>query len=51
MLYEVITGDGYFVPLVIFDRIGAQHRLAQEEIFGPVLSILHARDFDSYNFV
>jgi len=48
LLYQspVPKGDGYFVPLAIFDRIGPQHRLAQEEIFGPVLAIMRAADFD-----
>jgi len=48
LLYQspVPDGDGYFVPLAIFDRIVPQHRLAQEEVFGPVLSILRATDFD-----
>ena len=37
---------GHFVPLTIFKDIRPQHRLAQEEIFGPVLSILKVKDFD-----
>ncbi|MEX0805995.1 MAG: proline dehydrogenase family protein [Candidatus Binatia bacterium] len=38
--------DGYFVGPVIFSEVDPQSRLAQEEIFGPVLSIIKARDFD-----
>ncbi len=38
--------QGHFVPLTIFQDIGARHRLAQEEIFGPVLSIMKVKDFD-----
>ena len=38
--------QGHFVPLTIFQDIRPQHRLAQEEIFGPVLSILKVKDFD-----
>lgn len=35
---------GYFVPPVIFDDIKASHRIAQEEIFGPVLSVMTFHD-------
>lgn len=38
--------SGFFVPLTIFKDILPGHRLAQEEIFGPVLSIIKAKDFD-----
>jgi RHH-type proline utilization regulon transcriptional repressor/proline dehydrogenase/delta 1-pyrroline-5-carboxylate dehydrogenase len=37
---------GHFVPLTIIDGIRPEHRLAQEEIFGPVLAILKVKDFD-----
>ena len=37
---------GHFAPLTLFEEILPQHRLAQEEIFGPVLSILRVKDFD-----
>jgi RHH-type proline utilization regulon transcriptional repressor/proline dehydrogenase/delta 1-pyrroline-5-carboxylate dehydrogenase len=37
---------GYFVGPAVFSGIEPHHRLAQEEIFGPVLSVLKARDFD-----
>ncbi len=37
---------GHFAPLAIFENIRPQHRLAQEEIFGPVLAILKAGSFD-----
>ncbi len=37
---------GNFVPLTIFENIRPEHRLANEEIFGPVLSIMKAHDFD-----
>jgi len=35
-----------FVGPHIFSGIEPHHRLAQEEIFGPVLSVIRARDFD-----
>jgi RHH-type proline utilization regulon transcriptional repressor/proline dehydrogenase/delta 1-pyrroline-5-carboxylate dehydrogenase len=37
---------GHFVPLTLFTDIGPEHRLAQEEIFGPVVCIIKVRDFD-----
>src|SRR3712207_8623213 len=36
---------GYFVPPTIFE-VEQRSRVAQEEIFGPVLSVIVARDFD-----
>jgi RHH-type proline utilization regulon transcriptional repressor/proline dehydrogenase/delta 1-pyrroline-5-carboxylate dehydrogenase len=38
--------EGYFVPPTIFTDVQPHARLAQEEIFGPVLSVLRARDLD-----
>jgi acyl-CoA reductase-like NAD-dependent aldehyde dehydrogenase len=35
---------GYFVSPAIFDRVDEHMRIAQEEIFGPVLSILRVPD-------
>jgi gamma-glutamyl-gamma-aminobutyraldehyde dehydrogenase len=32
--------DGAFVPPTIFDQVDRDHRLAVEEIFGPVLSVI-----------
>jgi RHH-type proline utilization regulon transcriptional repressor/proline dehydrogenase/delta 1-pyrroline-5-carboxylate dehydrogenase len=37
---------GFFVGPAIFSEIEPHHRLANEEIFGPVLSVMKARDFD-----
>ncbi len=37
---------GHFAPLTIFEGIRPGDRLAQEEIFGPVLAILKAKSFD-----
>jgi RHH-type proline utilization regulon transcriptional repressor/proline dehydrogenase/delta 1-pyrroline-5-carboxylate dehydrogenase len=42
----VPAGPGFYVPLTIATRVPPDHRLAQEEIFGPVLSVLRARDFE-----
>ena len=38
-------GKGYFVPPTIFE-VEQKAKVAQEEIFGPVLSVIEARDFD-----
>jgi RHH-type proline utilization regulon transcriptional repressor/proline dehydrogenase/delta 1-pyrroline-5-carboxylate dehydrogenase len=35
-----------FVAPHVFSGIAAHHRLANEEIFGPVLAVLRVRDFD-----
>ena len=37
---------GYFVEPTIFDRVTPDMRIAQEEVFGPILSVMRARDFD-----
>ncbi|HZP80356.1 MAG TPA: L-glutamate gamma-semialdehyde dehydrogenase [Chthonomonadaceae bacterium] len=39
-------GDGYFLHPTIIADVAPDARIAQEEIFGPVLAILRARDFD-----
>jgi alpha-ketoglutaric semialdehyde dehydrogenase len=47
---ERATGNGldkgFFVKPTIFDDVTPDMRIAREEIFGPVLSILRVRDFD-----
>lgn len=35
---------GFYVPQTIFDQVSRQHRIAQEEIFGPVLSVISFTD-------
>jgi aldehyde dehydrogenase (NAD+) len=44
------TGDGlengFFVQPTVFDRVTPDMRIAREEIFGPVLSVLRVKDFD-----
>jgi RHH-type proline utilization regulon transcriptional repressor/proline dehydrogenase/delta 1-pyrroline-5-carboxylate dehydrogenase len=37
---------GYFVPPTIFTNVDPTSKLAQEEIFGPVLAIIKAKDLD-----
>ncbi len=40
------AGDGYFFEPTIFSRVEPDYRIAQEEIFGPVLSIIRVRTVD-----
>jgi len=37
---------GYFVEPTIFANVTPEMRIAQEEIFGPVLAVMKARDFE-----
>ena len=39
-------GDGYFVPPTIIADVPETSRLACEEVFGPVLAFIKARDFE-----
>jgi RHH-type proline utilization regulon transcriptional repressor/proline dehydrogenase/delta 1-pyrroline-5-carboxylate dehydrogenase len=39
-------GDGYFIGPTIFADVPPHARIAQEEIFGPVLAVLRVRSFD-----
>jgi 1-pyrroline-5-carboxylate dehydrogenase len=41
-----VPGKGYFVPPTIIADVAPGARIAQEEIFGPVLAVIKARDFD-----
>jgi 1-pyrroline-5-carboxylate dehydrogenase len=38
-------GDGYFLPPTIIADVDSKARIFQEEIFGPVLAVTRARDF------
>jgi 1-pyrroline-5-carboxylate dehydrogenase len=40
------NGDGYFIEPTIVADVPPDARLAQEEVFGPVLAFIRARDFD-----
>ncbi|MFU8807194.1 MAG: L-glutamate gamma-semialdehyde dehydrogenase, partial [Bradymonadaceae bacterium] len=46
LIQRDVPATGYYVGPAIFDEINPEARLAQEEIFGPVLAILKAADFD-----
>ncbi len=41
-----VPSEGYYVSPTIFADVPPQSRLAQEEIFGPVLAVMPARTFD-----
>lgn len=45
-----LTGDGYdkgyFIEPTIFSEVTSEMRIAQEEVFGPVLALMVAEDFD-----
>nr|MBI3612193.1 bifunctional proline dehydrogenase/L-glutamate gamma-semialdehyde dehydrogenase [Nitrospirota bacterium] len=45
VLERQVEREGYFVGPVVFADVPPGGRLAQEEIFGPVLAVLKARDF------
>ena len=42
----VPAGEGYFVAPTIFGEVPPTARIAHEEIFGPVLAVLKAKDLD-----
>jgi len=49
---EILAGgnidpkDGYFVEPTVIGPVPADSTIAQEEIFGPVLAVIKAKDFD-----
>ncbi len=43
---EPARSDGWFIKPTVFGEIGPKTRLFQEEIFGPILAVARARDYD-----
>ena len=43
---EAVPAKGYFVAPTVFDHVDARATIAQEEIFGPVLSVIEYSDED-----
>ena len=43
---RVAGADGWFVEPTVFDDVKPTARIAQEEIFGPVLAIIRAKDWN-----
>ena len=40
-----VTGSGWYVGPTVFADVAPTHRVAQEEIFGPILSVMKAASF------
>jgi RHH-type transcriptional regulator, proline utilization regulon repressor / proline dehydrogenase / delta 1-pyrroline-5-carboxylate dehydrogenase len=40
------SAGGFYVPVTIVGEVSSADRVAQDELFGPVLSVMRARDFD-----
>ena len=43
---EAAPGEGYFIAPTVIADVDSKARIFQEEIFGPVLAVTKARDFD-----
>ena len=43
---EAVASQGYYVPPTVFTGCKVEHKIVREEIFGPVLAVLKARDLD-----
>jgi 1-pyrroline-5-carboxylate dehydrogenase len=43
---EPAPGEGYFIKPTVIADVDSKARIFQEEIFGPVLAVTKARDFD-----
>jgi len=43
---RTVDSEGCYAPMVIVEGITPEHRIAQEEVFGPVLAVMRAKDFD-----
>jgi len=41
---DIGTGKGYFIQPTIFDDVTTDHRIAKEEIFGPVLATIKFKE-------
>jgi malonate-semialdehyde dehydrogenase (acetylating)/methylmalonate-semialdehyde dehydrogenase len=43
---DTCDAEGYYLGTTIFDNVKPEMRIAREEIFGPVLSVIRVRDLD-----
>lgn len=43
---ELTAGGGYYVPPTVFTGCKPTHKIVREEIFGPVVAVLKAKDLD-----
>ncbi|WP_432735621.1 proline dehydrogenase family protein [Maridesulfovibrio sp. FT414] len=41
-----LQAKGCYAPMLIVEGINKGHRIAQEEVFGPVVAVMRAKDFD-----
>jgi 1-pyrroline-5-carboxylate dehydrogenase len=44
--HELLKDGGFFINPTVFADVAPRARIAQEEIFGPVLAVIKAKDFD-----
>jgi RHH-type proline utilization regulon transcriptional repressor/proline dehydrogenase/delta 1-pyrroline-5-carboxylate dehydrogenase len=45
LVESTVPGSGCYVGATVFANVASTHRIAQEEIFGPVLAVLKAQSF------
>jgi len=43
---QPVEGSGYFIPPTVIADVDSHARVFQEEIFGPVLAVTKAKDFE-----
>jgi 1-pyrroline-5-carboxylate dehydrogenase len=43
---EIASGNGYYIQPTVIADIAPDARIAQEEIFGPVLAVMKAKDYE-----
>ena len=43
---EPADGNGHYLQPTVFADVDSRARIAQEEIFGPIVAVIKARDFD-----
>jgi 1-pyrroline-5-carboxylate dehydrogenase len=43
---QALYREGYFIEPTVFADVAAEARIAQEEIFGPVLAVIRAKDWE-----
>ncbi len=46
LLLRQVEDEGYFCGPVIFNDVSPDSKIAQDEIFGPVLSVMNVKDID-----
>jgi RHH-type proline utilization regulon transcriptional repressor/proline dehydrogenase/delta 1-pyrroline-5-carboxylate dehydrogenase len=46
LVERTVDKPGCYAPLLIVEGVTPEHRIAQEEVFGPVLAVMRAKDFD-----